>query len=298
MANVDQFPVDPTPVWRSAAAFERMMAYYDAQLTRITVPYETRFVDTRFGKTHLIAAGDPSNPVLMLWHGMNINATAYVHWFNQLADAFYIIAPDTLGDAGKSAPTRMDKRGSLDYGRWAVDVMDALGIARAHHAGLSQGGWLQMQLAAVDPARLITASLFSSAGFLPVSQAILVKVLPWMLLGPKRAAERMVRVMSGTNSLNDPTMVEVFQLIFGLKVESGTPIMRDDDIRRLTAPTQIFMGALEQTFPPEGVIAKARHLLPNLVRAEVLPSLSHGMGEQPDLPPHLVRGFALEHEAG
>ena len=295
MAYVDQLPVDPTPIWRSVAAFERMMTYYDQQLLRITVPFETRFVETRFGKTHVIVVGDVTKPPLMLWHGMNINAIAYVDWFNMLADDFAIFAPDTPGDAGKSAPTRMDKRNSLDYGRWASDVMEALGIERAHHVGLSQGGWMQMQLAAVAPQKVITASLFSSAGFLPVSYKILIKVLPWLMFGAKVAAERMVRVMSGTNSLQDAEMVTVFQLVFGLKVESGTPIMRDEDIVKLTAPTQLLMGEYEVTFPPHKVIERARKLLSNLQCADILPAMSHGMSENPNLPPRLIREFIAQH---
>lgn len=291
MVYADKLPVDPTPVWRSVAAFERMMDYYDKQILRITVPFETRFVETRFGTTHVIAAGDAAKPPLMLWHGMNINATAYIHWFNLLAHDFYMIAADTVGDAGKSAPTRMDKRNTVDYGRWAADVMDALGIARAHHAGISQGGWMQMQLAAAAPQKMISSSLISSAGFLPVRSTIALKVLPWLIFGTKAAAERMVRVMSGTNSLTDPEMVTVFELIFGLRVESGTPIMKDDDIRKLSAPTQLLMSEYEQTYSPYQVIARAKRLLPNLKQAEVLPGLSHGMSEKPDLVPLLVREF-------
>ena len=291
MAYADSLPVDPTPVWRSTQAFEKMMAYYDSQLTQITVPYDSRYVDTRHGKTHLLVVGDSANPPLMLWHGMSINATAYINWFNLLADDFYIIAPDTLGDAGKSAPNRMDKRQSLAYGEWAADVMDAMGIDRAHHAGVSQGGWLQLQLAAVAVEKMLSVSLVSSAGILPVSKMIPIKVLPWMIFGADAAAKRMVRVMSGVNELNDPEMVKIFKLIFELKTEFGTPIMRDEDIRKLTAPTQLLMGEYEQTYPPHEVIQRAQSLLPDLRRAEILPGMSHGMAEKPDLIPTMVREF-------
>ena len=40
----------------------RLMAIYDDVLKRWPVPYETFFVKTRYGKTHVIASGEPGAP--------------------------------------------------------------------------------------------------------------------------------------------------------------------------------------------------------------------------------------------
>jgi hypothetical protein len=51
------------------------MEIYDEALRRWPVPFETSFVATRYGKTHVIASGDPASPPLVLLHPMGVGAS-------------------------------------------------------------------------------------------------------------------------------------------------------------------------------------------------------------------------------
>lgn len=53
--------------------------------------------------------------------------------------------------------------------------------------------------------------------------------------------------------------------------------MKDDELRCLTAPTYLLMGEHEAAYPPEAVIRRAKLTLPNLVAAEIVPKVGHGM---------------------
>jgi 3-oxoadipate enol-lactonase len=57
-----------------------------------------------------------------------------------------------------------------DLGRDVLDLMDHLGIARAHYAGLSLGGMVGMWLAAHAPERIDRLALLCTAAYLPPAQ--------------------------------------------------------------------------------------------------------------------------------
>ncbi|HLM21071.1 MAG TPA: hypothetical protein VK390_06045 [Propionibacteriaceae bacterium] len=56
------------PVFRSEEIRTQLMAIYDEALRRWPVPFETFFVPTRYGNTHVIACGDPASPPLLMLH--------------------------------------------------------------------------------------------------------------------------------------------------------------------------------------------------------------------------------------
>lgn len=273
--------VDGSRLYRARADYARMMAFYDAELQRIEVPYQRQYVATRHGATFVITAGNPRHPMLMLWHGANANMTMWIPYINSFAKHYCVIAADTLGDAGKSAPVRLDKVRSHGYGEWAADVCSALGVQQAHCIGISQGAWLIMQLATVAPQRIRSASLISAAGFRPVRVGLVVRMLPALLFGsPEQAARRFVRMMSAPGTPISEEEVQIFALLMRFKAERGTPVMCDADIRCLTAPTQVLMAQYEQAFDPHVVLRRALALLPNVVAATLIPGASHGMIER------------------
>ena len=73
--------------------------------------------------------------------------------------------------------------------------------------------------------------------------------------------------------------------------------MRDDELCCLTAPTYLMMGEYEAAFNPQKVIQKARAILPNLIKTELIPGVGHGMiGEDPETVNQHLIDFLLEQE--
>ena len=90
---------------------------------------------------------------------------------------------DVIGGMGKSAPSRPSKKG-LAYGQWAAEVLERLELKRASMIGASQGGWLIAKLGNVAPEAIESATLMSSAGFLPLSMIQVFRMLPRVLFKP------------------------------------------------------------------------------------------------------------------
>src|SRR5258708_5742418 len=93
--------------YSSEAGYRAMMRWYAATLASSAVPYESITVATRFGETHLLAAGPTAAPPVVLLHGMEGSGLSWKPQVTQLATAFRTYALDILGSCGKSAPVRL-----------------------------------------------------------------------------------------------------------------------------------------------------------------------------------------------
>ena len=112
--------------------------------------------------------GEDGAPVVVLGSSLG---TTRVMWDAQLAALaahFRVVRYDHLGHGGSAVPD-----GPYTVPMLAaelVSLMDDLGIERAHHAGLSLGGMVAMELAATSPMRVHRLALFCTAAELGPAQ--------------------------------------------------------------------------------------------------------------------------------
>ena len=74
-------------------------------------------VPTRFGESHVLVAGPVDAPAVVVFQGGNVVNPLTLTWFASLADQLRIYAPDTIGQPGKSAGTRVSANDS-SLGDW------------------------------------------------------------------------------------------------------------------------------------------------------------------------------------
>lgn len=121
-------------------------------------------------------AGNPENPAILLIMGFAFQMTRWPPAFRQaLADAgFYVLWFDNR-DIGLSQEMGGFSSYTLsDLAADAAGLLDALGIARAHIAGMSMGGMIAQLMALDHPhkvARLVAMMTSSGAPDLPPSTA-------------------------------------------------------------------------------------------------------------------------------
>jgi len=146
--------------------------------------------------------------------------------------------------------------------------------------GISNGGWLILKLGCVAPDQIGSAILLSSAGFRSISVKLVFKIISRSLSkNPKVTAERLVELLSPPDLPMDPFYVEFFTLILESKFrgEQIAPRIRDEELRKLTAPTMLLMGEHETSFNPYKAIERGLRLLPNVISAEIVPGVGHSM---------------------
>lgn len=292
-------PPDNSSLYKSAEGYQKIMAHYDAAFQKTGIPYEAKYVETRFGLTHTVISGDKNGKSVVLWHGLNANSTGWINltgginWITALAPTYRVYAVDTIGGMGKSAASRPSKTGPA-YGRWAAEALEGLGLKRANMIGVSNGSWLIIKLGSVAPAVIGSAVLMSSGGFRPISRMLILRMMPYLVFkSPREAARRFLALLSPPDLPRDPDTLELFELIMGhFRLERNPPVLSDVEIRRLTAPTYLLMGQYETSFSPYKVIARGLRLLPNVITAEIVPGVGHMMAHRrPDWVIARVIGF-------
>lgn len=273
--------VDTSSLYKSAEGHTSAQAAYAKLLNYISVPYTTIWVETPVGLTHVLCAGQETAPPMVLLHGQGASAPTWNGQINELAQHFRILAPDVPASMGKSTPTRLPRAGKA-AGEWLAATLEGLGVSSAHIVGISNGAWLALKLATVAPQKIKSATLISAAGLVQTSLKLILKAIPIIgfgaLLSPERKAHYFARMMGVPGQATPEQDLEMFTVLLGyFKTEPTPGPLPESELRCLTAPTQLLIGEYEAAFPAPRVIKRAQAVLPNLLRAEVLPAVGHGM---------------------
>lgn len=169
-------------VFRSAAGRAEFFAYYDRAAAKLPFPMQSKMVRTRFGATHLSIAGNARGRPMVVLPGMSIAGPMMLEFFGRLADDHLLIAPDLIGQPGRSEDRPMPIA-DHGYGRWLSGVLDELGIDRADMASASFGSSIALDLAAIAPERVGRMAMVVPAGLtprIPYFQIYSSLVLSWM----------------------------------------------------------------------------------------------------------------------
>jgi len=162
--------VEYQSIFRNAQAEAAYMAAYDRALEKLPVPYETKYVPTSYGETHMIVSGPVDGEPVIVLHGGDSDATTMSPVIAGLAQSYRVYALDTIGFAGKSKAVKaIEDRAGL--AEWLTDVLDALNIEKANMVGWSMGGFVTVNYALEKPERLKKIVLFAPAAtFAPWSE--------------------------------------------------------------------------------------------------------------------------------
>lgn len=157
-------PVDgKMSLYKSEQGFNEIMEWYEGLIAQIEIPVESRFVNTRFGSTHMLVCGPEDAEPLILVQAAAGSAPLWRKQLPEFAKHFRVYALDTVGQPGLSAPNPPSYLND-DYCDWLVDVLDGLAIEKAHFIGISAGGWQVMRMGIKHPERVNKAVLLSPMG--------------------------------------------------------------------------------------------------------------------------------------
>ncbi|MFD2792801.1 alpha/beta fold hydrolase [Promicromonospora vindobonensis] len=120
--------------FKSDEAREAYLRTYDAMAELWPAPAVLADVPTSFGSTHVRRFGSGGGVPLVLLAGV---LGSSLHWHSVVEDLARdrtVYALDTIGAAGRSVQTAPLTR-DADYGTWFAEVLDGLGLDRAHVLG-------------------------------------------------------------------------------------------------------------------------------------------------------------------
>lgn len=264
-------------------------------------PVRETWVETVTGRTHVLTAGDPTAPPMVVFQGGNVTSPVTLSWVQALADDYYLVAPETPGQPGKSTLPE-----PAEFGPWVVDVLDGLDIDRAAMIGISHGGGVLLEAAVYAPERIEAAVLVAPAGFgSPLSLALVRIVLPSLVyrLIPRRKLLSWALTPMFTQPLRrveDVTVQTIGHALRtgDLRAEFPGPD-EPEDLRSFGAPTLLVLGEHDPFFPAGWTSQRAERSLPSLVDTITLAEESHFLSaEGQTRTTNAIRAFLTAHLVG
>jgi pimeloyl-ACP methyl ester carboxylesterase len=282
-----------TSIYKSPEVEARFMEMYDARLEEWPVPYESVFVDTSYGKVHVIASGPEDAPPLLLLHASGVSGWSWLYNVEELSKHYRTYAIDTLGDAGKSVLSDLDNypQDGQDQSDLYTEISDKLGVERAYVVGASEGGFIGTNYALYAPERVEKLVLLGPMGYAGTNASIL-RIMLAQFFPLKPIQENTFRWAFSDDPKLDEAFGEWFRLLMaGVFPHKARPTtFTPEQLQSLKAPVLLVLGEKDNLVGnPENAKTLAQDI-PDL-RVEILDT-GHLIGvEQPDQVNALIVEF-------
>ena len=255
-------------VFKTEAGRDKMRAYYNQVLSRF--PFGQQYVETTFGQTFMLTAGQESNPPVILLHGSCSNSAFWFPEIMALSDHFRVYAADIIGEAGNSEEYRPDL-GSDAFSLWMKDVLDALSLERTALIGNSLGGWMALKFATAYPQRVSRLILIASAG--------LAQVRPQFLLNVEHSRQADGTVPVSDSIIGEQSIPKEVLDFMNLIVQSYNPIQDlpvylDEPLQQLNMPILFIDGKDDVIIDAQCSAQRLSRLIPS-AEIRLLPNCGH-----------------------
>jgi len=258
-------------IYKSKQSKIAFMELYERQLRAIGMEYEDLFVDTRFGKTHVVKIGNQNGKPLLVIHGSNNTMPYELSFFTALLSHCCVYAADTVGHPGKSSQTVISHK-TMEYGEWASDVITGLGFQTMNCLGSSIGGGILVKLMCISPEKVEKSILVVPAGIAKAAtiRAMVSAMYPMMKYirtGEDKWLKKVLLPMAIEEKNINEADVEMLKYSYEHVTEISPQIpsiVKAKDLHGFTAPTFIIVAENDRMFPSKKIIARAKKMIPNL----------------------------------
>jgi 3-oxoadipate enol-lactonase len=214
----------------------------------------------RVGEEHfnIVVDGDPAAPPLLVSNSLGTNLTLWDGQMPALTRHFRVIRYDSRGHGQSDAP-----RGPYSIwrlGRDALNILDALGIEKAHFLGLSMGGMVGLWLLANAPDRIGRAVLANTAASMPPPDHWNMRIRMARENGMAAIAPMVANLWfpTGFRERNPEAVARIQTMLAGTTAHGYAACcaaLRDMDqretIRSIRKPVLVIGGRYDQSTPPD-----------------------------------------------
>ncbi len=161
------FKPDPkSSIYLSDKLQEELMKIYDEKVSDWPSDTEDIYIETAYGKVHVLACGRVDNPPLVMIHAASLGAHSWAENLEPLQDHFRIFSIDNIGEGNKSvlSDALVYPNNQQEIAGHLALILDELGVESAPLFGASNGGFVASCFAFHYPERVESLSLFGPMG--------------------------------------------------------------------------------------------------------------------------------------
>ncbi len=154
-------------IYKSPEIKAEFRSLYNEKMKSWPVPYRDLFIDSEYGKIHVIASGPAGAPPLLLLHASAVSSWSWKYNIAGLSKKYRCYAVDLIGDVGKSEFTDLKNvlKTGEDQAKLYAHISKKLGADRAFVAGASEGGFIATNYAFYYPERVRKLVLLGPMGY-------------------------------------------------------------------------------------------------------------------------------------
>lgn len=244
-------------VFKTNEVRDRFRDYYKHVLSQF--PFGQQYINTSFGQTFMLTAGQESNPPIILLHGSCSNSAFWFPEILALSNDYRVYAVDIIGEAGNSEEYRPDLNSDA-FAIWMKDVLDALGLEKTTMIGNSLGGWMALKFATAYPERVSRLVLLASAG--------LAEVRPQFISNVEQTRQVDGTVPIGADIIGEHDIPKEVIDFMNIISESYNPIQHlpvygDEHLKRLNMPVLFIDGKNDVIIDADRSAQRLSHLVPS-----------------------------------
>ncbi|MFN2159054.1 MAG: alpha/beta fold hydrolase, partial [Anaerolineales bacterium] len=279
-------------IYKSPEVKAQFMEIYDEKMEEWPVPYGDIYLDTRYGKVHVIASGPEDGPAMLLLHASGVSGWSWKFNIEELSREYRTYAIDLIGDAGKSEFASLDNimKDGHDQAELYREISENLDVDKAFVVGASEGGFIGSNYAIDYPERIEKLVLLGPMGYAGATQSVL-RIMLAQFFPIKPIQESTFSWAFSDSPELENEFGEWFQLIMsGIKPAKVTPLPFSVEQRQsIQVPVLFVFGERDNLV---GDPEKARSLVQDIpdVRVEVVDA-GHLMGGE---LPEQVNGLILD----
>lgn len=140
--------------------------------------------------------------------------------------------------------------------------------------GISQGGWIALKYATVQPERVAKLVLLSPAGIVPTRTTFIFRAIIYTLLG-HWGAQRLNRYVFGKQTISPTVLKFMNAIMLHVKARIDSEyLFKDEELDSLTMPTLLVGGTEDAIRPVEKIEARLKQHLHHL-ETSLIPNQGH-----------------------
>jgi pimeloyl-ACP methyl ester carboxylesterase len=258
-------------MFKSRQLEQNYMEAYDNTLSLWPVPYQSLYINTQHGNTHVVVSGPAAGEPVVLLNGFGFSSTMWYPNIEALSSRYRVYAVDVIGEFNRSV-TKSHFREKQDYVNWLTALLDQCNIDQASFIGHSNGGWHALNFAIHAQHRVTKIALLApAASFTPFAKQFGLRLLAANLIRTRSAiidfcAKWFVNKVN--HAMVSDSLFEQFYhgiIGFGWKHKILIPsVFSDEDLKLIKVPALLAIGDKEVIYKPKRVFARAQQLIPHI----------------------------------
>lgn len=265
-------------IYKTPQAKSVLLGLYEEKLKSLQIAYKEIDVNTTFGRTRVIKAGNEKGKKIVLFHGVNAGSPLTLEAVKDLHKEFSLYAIDTIGQATKSEENPLNIK-DHSYALWADEVLDQLGIFDANFIGISFGAYILQKLITHRPSKVAKCIFVVPSGLVngKLGESTTRLTLPLIKYHITKKDTDLKAFTKAFVPEEDEFMLRLQKaLLTGFNMDYRRPtLLQEKDVEHFTKPVYIIVADGDIFFPGNETINRAKKIFKNIQGIHVLKNSKH-----------------------